>query len=229
MWARSLIALNLVAITVADHTTRPEDGGPNGILCCDLVERDSCRRNCGAGSFCTKCSMNPWRTRGCSSWDCIGCDACKACGDHCGKQWETFCPGMSLPNFEYSAENDICSPPPPPNPPPAAPPPDMTVIFVISGAGGGGLLLVIIAVVAYIFLKKKKAPSTAPQGQEMAAQPVVKVPIPAGVPVPLKGAPSKVEALKELKALLDDGTLTQEEFALEKMKILGSSEGAVIG
>ena len=38
---------------------------------------------------------------------------------------------------------------------------------------------------------------------------------------PTGSAKSKVEQLRELKGLLDEGILTQEEFDAEKKKILG--------
>ena len=46
-------------------------------------------------------------------------------------------------------------------------------------------------------------------------------PAPAA-PAPTSGGPDRVEQLKELAALRDQGALTQEEFAAEKARILGA-------
>ena len=61
--------------------------------------------------------------------------------------------------------------------------------------------------------------------QDAAAQPVQQ-PEPAyeqPAPAPSGGmSPDKIEELKQLAALKDQGVLTEEEFAAEKAKILGS-------
>lgn len=47
-------------------------------------------------------------------------------------------------------------------------------------------------------------------------------PEPAPVPAPAAEAVDPYEELKKAKALLDDGILTEEEFAAEKARILGT-------
>jgi hypothetical protein len=63
------------------------------------------------------------------------------------------------------------------------------------------------------------------QGQRWAAQEAQAYP-PQGYaepppPAPAPAGPDRVEQLKELAALRDQGVLTEEEFAAEKAKILG--------
>jgi transposase-like protein len=53
--------------------------------------------------------------------------------------------------------------------------------------------------------------------QQMAAAPPPPAPAPAAAP-----APDPIEQLKELAQLKDQGVLTEEEFAAQKAKILGS-------
>ena len=47
-------------------------------------------------------------------------------------------------------------------------------------------------------------------------------PPPAAAPAPVGGGESRVEKLKDLAALKEQGVLTEEEFAAEKARILGS-------
>ena len=107
----------------------------------------------------------------------------------------------------------------------------------MGGAVGGLVVLaIIIGLVVYIYMMKKKtrvadtsnnASNSTPadtgtpmvQGVAMTAQPVV--------PAPAQPAAQKQDtlaALRELKGLLDDGTLTQEEFDAQKKVMLGRRE-----
>jgi hypothetical protein len=56
----------------------------------------------------------------------------------------------------------------------------------------------------------------APPPQQYAAPP------PAPAPAPASGGEDRVEKLKDLAALREQGVLTNEEFAAEKSRILGS-------
>jgi hypothetical protein len=60
----------------------------------------------------------------------------------------------------------------------------------------------------------QEAPAPAPQ--QYAAPP------PAPVPAPASGGEDRVEKLKDLAALREQGVLTDEEFAAEKSRILAS-------
>ena len=60
----------------------------------------------------------------------------------------------------------------------------------------------------------QEAPSYPPQGY--AAPP------PPAAPQPAAGGADRIEKLKELAALKDQGVLTDEEFAAEKSRILAS-------
>jgi Short C-terminal domain len=65
------------------------------------------------------------------------------------------------------------------------------------------------------------------QGQRWADQqaydePQYAPPPPAPAPAPAGGGEDRLEKLKELAALKDQGVLTEEEFAAEKARILGS-------
>ena len=107
----------------------------------------------------------------------------------------------------------------------------------MSGAVGGLVALaIIIGLVVYIYMMKKKtrvadtsnnASNSTPadtgtpvvQGVAMTAQPVMPAPAqPAAQPQ------DTLVALRELKGLLDDGTLTQEEFDAQKKVMLGRRE-----
>ena len=57
------------------------------------------------------------------------------------------------------------------------------------------------------------APGAPETGAASAAQ--------AAAPAQAGGAPSTVEELKQYKALLDAGVLTEEEFAAKKRQLLG--------
>ncbi|MFN8126904.1 MAG: SHOCT domain-containing protein [Candidatus Nanopelagicales bacterium] len=61
------------------------------------------------------------------------------------------------------------------------------------------------------------------QAQQQAAQPAQPAPAPAApAATPESDMSAKVEALQQLAALKDQGILTDEEFAAQKAKILGS-------
>lgn len=61
------------------------------------------------------------------------------------------------------------------------------------------------------------------QGNRWAAEEQPAEPEPAAAaPAPSGGGQSRVDALKELAALKDQGALTEEEFASEKARILNS-------
>ena len=67
------------------------------------------------------------------------------------------------------------------------------------------------------------------QGQKWAAQeaqaappPQQYAPPPPAAPQPAAGGEDRLEQLKELGALREQGVLTDEEFAAEKARILGS-------
>ena len=131
--------------------------------CCDLAWRDECRINCGPSSDCTKChEQNPAHTGNCSrdAYDLYSsytneCEICREsytcsvmCFQRCGTQWESACPGMYLPYWEYrNGTGDIC-----------APPPVEVGIFVGVTAGlGGGLILLGVCMV--VLAVKVCAPS----------------------------------------------------------------------
>ena len=61
------------------------------------------------------------------------------------------------------------------------------------------------------------------QGNRWASQEAEQAPPPqqAAPPPPAEAAPDKIEMLTQLGKLHADGTLTDEEFAAEKAKILG--------
>ena len=99
------------------------------------------------------------------------------------------------------------------------------------GGAVGGLvaLAIIIGLVVYIYMMKKKntgntstpaATETAVvQGVTLNALPVMPAPAqPAAQPK------DTLAALRDLKGLLDDGTLTHEEFDAQKKVILGRGE-----
>ena len=117
----------------------------------------------------------------------------------------------------------------------------------MAAAGGGGLLLALLVigvVVACVVVKKlnrNQPPVTV--GRAMAADNVavasaasvsVEMATPAaagtsvvpGVVMPAQPQDT-VAKLKELKGLLDDGTLTQEEFDFQKRVVLGGKETKV--
>ena len=61
------------------------------------------------------------------------------------------------------------------------------------------------------------------QNERWAAQEAQQQPPPAPVAAPaVAAAPGKIQALKDLAGLRDAGVLTEEEFAAEKVKVLGS-------
>jgi len=106
----------------------------------------------------------------------------------------------------------------------------------VGGAVGGLVALaIIIGLVVYIYMMKKKntgntsnnANNSTPaatetavvQGVTMTALPVMPAPAqPAAQPK------DTLAALRDLKGLLDDGTLTQKEFDAQKKVILGRGE-----
>ena len=57
------------------------------------------------------------------------------------------------------------------------------------------------------------------QNERWAAQEAQQQPPPAPA---VAAAPGKIQALKDLAGLRDAGVLTEEEFAAEKVKVLGS-------
>ena len=86
--------------------------------------------------------------------------------------------------------------------------------MIIAAAVGGLLLLAVVAGVAIVMKKRKTKIIRA-----MTAQPVVPAPAqPAAQPQ------DTLAALRDLKGLLDDGTLTQEEFDAQKKVMLGRRE-----
>ena len=148
-----------------------------------------------------------------------------------------------------SIEWTLRAPPPPPSPSPPPAPIDLqgvgTQAAKIDEDGGAGVgaavggavgglvaLAIIIGLVVYIYMMKKKttgntsnnANNSTPaatetavvQGVAMTARPVMPAPAqPAAQPQ------DTLAALRDLKGLLDDGTLTQEEFDAQKKVILG--------
>ena len=142
-------------------------------------------------------------------------------------------------SIEWTLRQRAPPPPPPPSPPPApAAPIDLQGVGAAVGGAVGGLvaLAIIIGLVVYIYMMKKKtrvadtsnnASNSTPadtgtpvvQGVAMTARPVMPAPAqPAAQPQ------DTLVALRELKGLLDDGTLTQEEFDAQKKVVLGRGE-----
>ena len=151
-----------------------------------------------------------------------------------------------------SIEWTLRAPPPPPSPSPPPAPIDLqgvgTQAAKIDEDGGAGVgaavggavgglvaLAIIIGLVVYIYMMKKKntgntsnnANNSTPaatetavvQGVTMTALPVMPAPAqPAAQPK------DTLAALRDLKGLLDDGTLTQKEFDAQKKVILGRGE-----
>lgn len=62
----------------------------------------------------------------------------------------------------------------------------------------------------------------AQDAQEAPAPPQYAAPPPAAAPLPASGGEDRVEKLKDLAALKEQGVLTDEEFAAEKARILAS-------
>jgi hypothetical protein len=60
------------------------------------------------------------------------------------------------------------------------------------------------------------------QAQRWSSQESSAEPEPAPAPAPAQPAPDPLEQLKQLGALREQGVLTEEEFAAQKAKILGS-------
>ncbi|HET7484272.1 MAG TPA: SHOCT domain-containing protein [Solirubrobacterales bacterium] len=60
------------------------------------------------------------------------------------------------------------------------------------------------------------------QGERWAEQEVAQAPAAAPAPAPESGAQSTIDQLKELGELKAQGILTEEEFAAQKAKLLGS-------
>jgi len=58
--------------------------------------------------------------------------------------------------------------------------------------------------------------------QDQAAYPEQQYAEPPPAPAPAAAGPSRVDQLREIAALKDQGVLTEEEFAAEKARILGS-------
>jgi len=145
----------------------------------------------------------------------------------------------------------LCNLPPPPSPPPPSPPPSppppsdnatsvTTIVIVITVAVALVALVAILAI--YTFKKRHISPQTiqaslqgmqmpvqaqaiigtpADQGMVMTAQPVM-----PALAQPAAQPQDTLAALRELKGLLDDGVLTQEEFDAEKQKVLGEKISA---
>jgi hypothetical protein len=72
--------------------------------------------------------------------------------------------------------------------------------------------------------QQKKYAAQDAQAQAAAEPQVVYVDAPPAAPAPAAGgmSPEAMEQLKELAQLKDQGILTEEEFAAQKAKILGS-------
>jgi hypothetical protein len=69
-------------------------------------------------------------------------------------------------------------------------------------------------------VSKRQGERWAAQEQQQYAQ---QAPPPqAAAPAPASGEPSMIDQLKELGALKEQGILTEEEFAAQKAKLLGS-------
>jgi len=75
-------------------------------------------------------------------------------------------------------------------------------------------------------VSRRQASKWDKQAQEQQAQQAAQQPVAAPAPAPAPATPeddmsAKVEALKQLAQLKDQGILTDEEFAAQKAKILG--------
>ena len=105
------------------------------------------------------------------------------------------------------------------------------------GGAVGGLvaLAIIIGLVVYIYMKKKKnigntsnnANNSTPAATETAVVQGVTLNALPVMPAPAQPAAQPKDtlaALRDLKGLLDDGTLTQKEFDAQKKVILGRGE-----
>jgi Short C-terminal domain len=71
-------------------------------------------------------------------------------------------------------------------------------------------------------VSKRQGERWAAQEQQQYAQQAPPPPPPAAAPAPAGGESSTIDQLKELGALKEQGILTEEEFAAQKAKLLGS-------
>ncbi len=71
-------------------------------------------------------------------------------------------------------------------------------------------------------VSKRQGERWSAQEQQQYAQQAAPPPPPAAAPAPAGGEASMIDQLKELGALKEQGILTEEEFAAQKAKLLGS-------
>ena len=191
--------------------------------CCDTGFQNYCDRKCGIPyTKCGRCSQDCGR-------ECWACICCIECIDACTKPAMGYtkpCTYFGDPICLQQLDN--CPPPPPPPAPPSPPDDDDNAALIGGIVGGtvGGLCVIGLGVAFcawHLRMLRAATPAAtgtaAVQGVAMTAQPVMPAPAqPAAQPQDITAA------LRELKGLLDDGTLTQEEFDAQKKVVLGRGE-----
>lgn len=83
------------------------------------------------------------------------------------------------------------------------------------------VFIIIVILVAKRYIKHDPSSNNATKDTSMASQhPEEKVPVDKPTNISISRPTNKFQQLRDLKDLLDEGVLTQEEFDLEKAKVL---------
>ena len=181
--------------------------------CCDTGFQNYCETKCGKHTKCGRCDEDCGR-------ECTWCICCNECIDACTKPAMGYtkpCTYFGEPQCQKELDN--C-------------PTDDNAALTAGIVGGtvGGLCVIGLGVAfcawhRRVTLRMLRAATPAAtgtaavQGVAMTAQPVVPAPAkPAAQPQDI------LASLRELKGLLDDGTLTQEEFDAQKKVMFGRGE-----